>query len=297
VLAGMILFAMVLATGLVTRARSQATRAADPSPVAIKEAPRAGEPKAAPPPQAEPERTVKRTVRGIVRDEEGRPVAGAWIGNGVHPVPDVWTPITVPDRVRVTPHAYRDPKGDLIPAGSLSKYFEHRDDSGTWQPVHPDDIRRYDRSRGSKVALTSRQQAALEKVLPDGLVEIRLQKGLHRMTPLDFVSKPSLTDSGGRFAVEVSFHLPRFPDNQIHFASADLLREAGQVVRFDRPDRPIEITLRPTRLVRARVIETPQDHPGLSLHWRVFAVDSRDGNAYYIDAIRGMGVYWPCDPH
>jgi peroxiredoxin len=298
VLAGMILFATVLATGVVTWARSQATRAADSPPVAIKAAPPAREPQAAPPPQAEPERTVKRTIRGIVRDEQGRPVAGAWIGHGVDPVPDVWTPITFPDRIRVTKHAYRDPKGDLIPAGSLGKYFEHRDDSGTWQPVHPDDIRRYEPSRGSTVAVSSRQQTALEKVLPDGLLEIRLQKGRHRMTPLDFVSKSAAqTDFEGRFAVEVSFHLPRFPDNQIHFASADFLREADQVVRFDRPDRPVEITVRTTRPVRARVIETPKDHPELSLHWRVFAVDFLDGDAYYIDAIRGMGAYWPCSFH
>jgi RNA polymerase sigma factor (sigma-70 family) len=294
VLAGMILIATVLATGVIAWAKSHATRATNPPHVAIKESPPAREPQAAPP-QAEPERTVKRTVRGIVRDEQGRAVAGAWIGNGVHPVPDVWAIITLPDRIRVTAHAYRDPKGGLIPAGSLGKYFEYRDDSGTWQPVHPDDIRRYDRSQGSRVTLTPRQQAALEKVLPDGLLEIRLQKGRHWMTPLDFVSESAAsTDSEGRFAVEVSFHLPRFPDNQIHFASAVFLREADQVVRFDRPDRPVEITVRPTRPVRARVIETPKDHPEMSLHWRVYSVDSRDGNAYYIDAIRGMGLYWPC---
>ncbi len=76
---------------------------------------------------------------------------------------------------------------------------------------------------------------------------------------------------------------------QIHFASPGFLREAVQVVRVDGPDRPLEITLRPTRLIRTRVVETPQDHPEMPLEWRVFSVDSNDGNAYHIDPIARDG--------
>ncbi len=284
VLVGMILFAAVLVTGVASWARQEPKKTPAPSRIAINPAPPDTKPQPTSPPQPEPERTVKRIVRGIVHDEQGRPVAGAWIGSRLRPMPDVWSLITLPERIRVATQPYRDQKGQLIPAGSLGRYFDYRDDSGTWQPVHPDDIRGYDPSRNLDLVLSSRQQAALEKLLPNGLLEIRMQKGRQRMMPLDLFEvkerSPGRTDSQGQFEVEVSFLLPRFRDHGIHLASADFLSEAVQIVQVDGPDRLVEITLRPTRPVRARLVETPKDHPGMPLHWRIYSGET--------------GAYWPC---
>ena len=294
--AAMILIASVLVTGLAAWVAQEASKSPGASPESIRTAPRVAKAGLAPP-APEPERLFKRAVQGIVRDEQGRPVAGAWIGDGVEPMPDVWTLITLPDRIRVAREPYRDQKGSLIAAGSLGKVFEYRDDSGQWQPVHPDDIRRFDRSRSPEAVLSSRQQVALEKVLPHGLLEVRLQKDRRRMSPLNFTDRTAArTDSNGRFTVEASFSLPRFPQTQIQFASPDLLREAVHVVRVDGPDRPLEITSRPTRWIRSRVIETPKDHPEIPLWSRVFSLDAHQGNAYYIDAISGVGVPWANGP-
>ena len=36
----------------------------------------------------------------------------------------------------------------------------------------------------------------------------------------------------------------------------------------------MEITLRPVRLVRGRVIETPKDHPEADVGWDVYSLDA-----------------------
>ena len=116
------------------------------------------------------------------------------------------------------------------------------------------------------------------------------------MGTLNFESGPAArTDSQGRFTVEVhlSFHpLFHLGEKQIHFASPDLSRQALRVVHADRADQPLDVTLLPTRLIRAGVIETPEDHPDVPLEWRVYSVDSDDGNAYYIPAISEVGTWW-----
>ncbi len=287
VAAGMILLIAVLVTGVSAWARQEANKDLNSS-VTIKAAPPVTKPQPAPLPIPEPGRFVKRTVHGIVRDEQGRPVAKAWVGEGLDPIPD-WSLITSPDRIRVATEPYRDQKGNPIPPGSLGTYFEYRDDSNQWRSIHPDDVRRYDRQRSRDTDLYPGQQAALEKALPLGLLEVRLEKGRRRMVPLHPFEERSAaqTDFQGQFAVEVSFFPHSLGWTFFHIASEDLLHEAVQVVRIDAPDRPVEITLKPTRLVRARVVETPKEHPEMPPGCRVYSNLSKGP--------RATGIPWGGD--
>ncbi len=287
VVVGMIVFATFLAVGAMTWARQDGKPT---SPTAtVKTATPPAKPQEASPTQPEPARQVTRTVHGIVRDELGRPVAKAWVGPWVEPMTDLWLTIISPDRIRVASKPYLDPKGNAIPPGPLGKLFEYRDDAGKWQPVAPNDIRRRD---PRYIALPD-QLTDAEKAQPDGLLEVRLAKGRQRMSSL-FSGAPTAarTDSQGRFAVEISFSLPDVPADQLHVASPDFQHQALRVVRADGPDQPLEITLKPTRLVRARVVETPKDYPRAPLSWQIYSVDPARTNTSYIYAISGKGALW-----
>ena len=84
------------------------------------------------------------------------------------------------------------------------------------------------------------------------------------------------TDADGQFHSEFTMY-PKFRAEVVHFASPDFVRQAIAVVRYDDPDRPFEITVKPLRRVRARVVETPTDHPEQNLSWNVYAVDPVPG--------------------
>ena len=89
-------------------------------------------------------------------------------------------------------------------------------------------------------------------------------------------SSPARSDADGHFKIEVE--LPSFiPGTAVHFASPDFTRRAVHAVRHGDPDQPVEITLRPVRLVRTRVFETPIDHPRALLDWSVFTSDPKAG--------------------
>ncbi len=94
-------------------------------------------------PQPLPE-SVTRTIRGVVRDERGRPVAKAWIGRDVWRFDGSWDIVEPLDRVRETKQPFRDETGKIVAAGALNKYFDVRDEAGNWRPIHPSDIRRWD---------------------------------------------------------------------------------------------------------------------------------------------------------
>ena len=177
--------------------------------------PVANPPEGGPPTRREPERMVKpRTVRGVVRDERGQPVAEVWIGDLIEPMPDVWEIDDTFKRIRVAREPYRDRDGNVVHAGSPGKYFEYRDDSGKWQPVHPDDIRGV--------------QFGAQEPLPDEILEVRVAKGRHRMTPLHIGDRTAArTDSRGRFTIEVEFQLPGFRKKEIHFSCARLPERGG----------------------------------------------------------------------
>ncbi len=78
------------------------------------------------------------------------------------------------------------------------------------------------------------------------------------------------TDAEGRFAVELMWP----GQSKLHFASADYALQAIAPLKEGELDKPLEITLRPTRLVRGRVIEVPKDDPKAYLSWTIYTVDA-----------------------
>ena len=61
---------------------------------------------------------------------------------------------------------------------------------------------------------------------------------------------------------------------KLHFASADFTLQAIRLVKAEDADKPIDVTLGPTRLVHARVIEVPKDDPKAYLNWTAYTVDA-----------------------
>jgi RNA polymerase sigma-70 factor (ECF subfamily) len=260
---------------------------------------------AQPPSQADPEAAqakapppeqVTRSIRGIVRDEQGRPVPKAWIGDGVWRTPDQWQVIMPLDRVRERKEPFRDEQGKIVLAGALGKYFEVRDQEGKWQPIRPGDIRRYEPSEGSSPwprALPLAYDAKAARDQGRDVFETRAAKGQLMMRA--FLSNASgatnRTDASGQFACEFTM-FPEYGAHVVHAATPDFSREGIAVVRYDDPDEPVDIVLEPVRRVRARVIETPKDHPEQGLQWNIYALSAAAGALEQIAAIGGIGAHW-----
>ena len=230
----------------------------------------------------EPARTVKRLLRGIVRDDQGRPVAKAWVGSEVEPMLDVWKLVTAEDRIRVTQTPYRDAQGIVVAPGPLASYFEYRDDDGRWRALDPTDVRQANRSR-FRPYLSRKDQEILAKAPEKTFLEVRLAKDRRRMIPLSSDSAVAArADAEGQFAVEATFSLPQNSAVYLHFASPDFRQEQAVVVRIQDPDHPLEVGLKPTRLVRAKFFQTPFDNEYRPLEWHVYAAD----------ATGGWGAWW-----
>ncbi len=86
--------------------------------------------------------SVTRIIRGIVRDEQGRPVPKAWVGSGVFRRDDLLMILTPPVGIRERREPYRDEQGKVVPPGPLGKYFELLDETGNWQPLDPARVER-----------------------------------------------------------------------------------------------------------------------------------------------------------
>ncbi|MFI5387336.1 MAG: sigma-70 family RNA polymerase sigma factor [Fimbriimonadales bacterium] len=291
---GTMLFAAVLISGAATWAQQQGKTT--PLVVATKNAVPTERPDPAPTPEntpASPER-VTRTLRGIVRDEQGRPVAKAWVGWRVERSPDTWRIIEPLDRVRERKQPFRDHKGNIVPPGKIGKYFELCDDQGNWQPVHPADIQRHDPKLDVLPLDTLPYFDSTKEAIAQGqnVFDVRTAKGRWEMEPCSSILGPAdRTDPQGHFRVDLTMSR-EYAGRELHFASADFSRQAIHVVRLDDPDQPVEIALRPVRLVRARVIETPKDEPQQGLEWHVYSVDAADEQLYKIPAIGEKGAYW-----
>ena len=211
-----------------------------------------------------PPAVPNRTLRGVVRDEQGRPVARAWVGSDPRPMQDTWDNPS-PKNLRERAEPYRDEHGDVVPPGEVGKYFEIRTETTPWRPVHPDDIRPWEPVvfGGDGKVLTK------EEVAKDhSLYSVRVAKGGWWMAAALGNQDAVRTDDEGRFSVEIMWP----GQSKLHFASADYMLQAIRPLKEGEPDAPIEVTLRPTRLVRARVVEVPKDDTKAYLNWSITTV-------------------------
>ena len=216
---------------------------------------------------APPQVALNQTVRGFVRDDKGRPLAKAWIGSDPRPLPDIWDNPR-PEDIRELRAVFRDANGIIIPPGAVGKYFEVRDGRGQWKPVSPDDIRPWEAVvwGGDGQAVPQAEVAKTHSAYT-----VRKARGGWWMAGMPGVQRPARTDAQGRF--ETTFPTSGMGIDKLHFASADFTLQAIRVLKADDADKPIDITLSPTRLVRARVIEVPSDDPKAYLNWTAFTVD------------------------
>ncbi len=292
----MILFAAVLVTGAGAWAMHDREAAATvvatkiASPV-LKPEPELVQEKA----PTQPER-VKRTIRGIVRDEQGRPVPKAWIGSDrVSYASGSWDLVEPLDRVRERKEPFHDEHGTIVPAGTIGKYFELRDEAGKWQPIHPADIRRLKRpahDHDMRSPFEYQPSPEVKTALETGknVFEVQTARGRWEMHDLKWSGPADRTDAHGKFVVESE--LTTRTGAVVHFASPDFSRQAVSTIRFDDPVDPIEVTLQPVRLVRARVIETPSDVPRRGTSWSVFEVDQAAGNLAVVPTTGNGGTFW-----
>jgi RNA polymerase sigma factor (sigma-70 family) len=246
------------------------------------------------PPQAD----EVRTIRGIVRDEQGRPVARAWIGDGVRLSEDVWSIFEPLDRIRERKEPFRDAQGNVVPAGALGKYFELRDQAGNWRPLDPADVRRYRKPvmpaglpplPPEFLPLSEQTIAAIEN--GKEVFEVRTAERRLIMDSFDSNrSSPHRTDAEGRFSFER--HLLILGGTPIHFATADFSQEALAVVHGDDPDAPLEITLRPLREARGRVILKSNIKLQGDLWCSAYTIDPTVGKLDWLPAIFARGQFW-----
>ncbi len=241
-------------------------------------------------------RTSTRTIRGTVRDEQGRPVAKAWIGQRVEGSEDAWSVFEPLDRVRERKEPFRDGQGKVVPAGALGKYFELRDQEGKWHALHPDDVRRYqdsERLRYLPPPFPPGESAETLAAIAKGqdVFEVRTGKGQTFMRPLGSErSAANRTDAQGSFSFETT--LSSWQSNTIWFASTDFSECALIVLQADDPDRPIEITLKPLRQVCARVIVKSKVEPFEEITWRLFTVEPAVGELEWMCAVRADAEFW-----
>src|SRR5262249_6660107 len=147
--------------------------------------------------------------------------------------------------------------------------FEVRNGRGEWRPVSPDDIRPFEPIvwGGDGHALPREEVAKNHSPYT-----VRVAKVGWWMAAPPGVQNAVRTDAAGRFAT--TFPLSAGAGIKLHFASSDYALQAIRELKPEELDRPLDVTLRPTRLVRARVIEVPDDDPKVYLNWSVYTVDS-----------------------
>ena len=194
-------------------------------------------------------------------------MAKVWVGAGLRPLMDDWDNPRV-DAIRERAEPFRDAQGRVVPPGMLGRYFEVVDRRGAWHPVHPDDIRPFESViRDAGGTLPKEEVARIYSPYT-----VRVGRGGWWMEGLIDTRKAIRTDAQGRFSIKGPADSPGW--GKVHFASGDWTLQALHRLELADFDRPIEVTLRPTRLVRARAIETPVDHPRDWMDWRFAPVDA-----------------------
>ncbi len=213
-----------------------------------------------------PLRPANLTVHGVARDDKGRPLAKVWVGSDPRPMQDTWDNPR-PENIRECKEPFRNAKGEILPPGEVLKYFEVRDPGGAWKPVSPDDIRPHEPIlwAGEGHALSKEEVARTHSAYI-----VRVAKGGWWMAAPLGSQKPGRTDSDGKFVA--TFSSSGGGETKLHFASSDYRLQA---VHFLKPDtdlsQPLDITLRPTRLVRGYVTEAPKDDPKAYMNWYVYS--------------------------
>ena len=259
---------ILVATGLVGTTAALGAAVIRPAVPAPPPAAAPVAPLAVPPQQSAPPIPVgDRIITGIVRDDQGRPLAKAWVGSDPRPLMDTWDNPR-PEDIRDRDQPFRDPRGEVIPPGAVGKYFEVRDRSGTWHPVSPDDINPFEPTVFDSKGSVPRAEVA--KMYSSYIV--RVDKGGWWMEAFRGMPQAIRTDAEGRFTTKVTINA--WGSTKLHFASGDYILQATHLVKAGDLDRPIDVTLRPTRLVRIRIIEEPVDHPQAYIGWSLFAVDA-----------------------
>jgi RNA polymerase sigma factor (sigma-70 family) len=224
--------------------------------------------KTTPPIRPTPPLQADRTVRGVVRDADGKPLAKVWVGNDPRPAQDDWDNPR-PEDIRECKEPFRDARGEVIPPGAVGKYFEVRENGGAWKAVSPDDIRPWEAIvwNGDGHAVPKEEVAKTHSAYT-----VRVAKGGWWMAGMPGVQNPVRTDPEGRF--ETKFALNGMGQAKLHFASTDYTLQATHLVKADDlADKPLDITLKPTRLVRARVIEVPKDDPKMYMNWGAYIAE------------------------
>jgi RNA polymerase sigma-70 factor (ECF subfamily) len=228
------------------------------------------EPKPAPAPAPKPKPPADRVIAGIVRDDQGRPMAKVWVGTDPRPMQDDWENPYLRD-IRERKEPFRNAKGEIVPPGEVGKYFELRDAKGAWHPISPDDIRPVEPGiPGDGEEAGSKED--VDKI--HSQYWVRLAKGDWWMA--DIVqgddARHIRTDINGRF--RISAPIGRLNGHKLHFASPGYALQAIHVLKpGDLADQSLDISLKPTRLVRMRIIETPKDDPKAWMGWTVYTVD------------------------
>ncbi len=287
---GALACAAILVTGAATWGRQEPL--ASPPVVAVNAAPPLEKPQPAPVPQEplDSDEEISVPVRGVVRDELGRPVAQAWIGRQVCIRDDVWRPVRS-EHIRERQEPFRDDHGSVVPPGALGKYFELHNGRGKWQPIHPHDIRRHDASEYTGRTVNYRDQQATRPTPVVAPFEVRVSNGRPYMSQWQSPGgKAYRTAADGQFAVELKIR--KGYSVTLHAASRDFSHRAVRVVRVGDPKQPVEMTVKRVRDVHARVIETPIDHPELLLQWELYSIGENRLDAADFDYVQDHAPKW-----
>ncbi len=196
---------------------------------------------------------LRRSLRGVVLDFEGKPAAMAWIGGEVTALPDSWRAISPPDAIRV-----KSAKGQDL----RNKQFELRDEHGNWQPISSSDVRPAEIPQLDRNGRKMSSEEFARKFAP---YEVRIDSGWW-MSALPMTSQSARSDAEGRFAVD-----PESYDNQrIVFASRDFSQIAVHTIHNEDPDEPLQVKLKPARPVSVRLLETSTEGRNPWLTWIAF---------------------------
>ncbi|WP_422924035.1 sigma-70 family RNA polymerase sigma factor [Singulisphaera sp. PoT] len=209
------------------------------------------------------------TVTGIVRDDQGKPLAKVWVGSEPLPSQDTWDNPR-PENIRERKEPFRDAGGQVIPPGEAGKYFEVREPNGPWRPVSPDDIRPHE---PIVLNMDGHADSKEEVAKTHSPYIVRVARGGWRMANMPGTREAVRTDAEGRFSLTFANRQGGVPA-KFHFASSDFALQATLFLSKDFDlKKLLDVRLRPTRIVKGRVVEEPRDDPRASMNFGIYTVE------------------------